>query len=57
MANFKIVQKKNHNAIYAYGFGTIERAEAWLTRYDPRNWTDKTVMREDLEILPDDRNL
>lgn len=55
MATFKIVQKKNHNAVYASGFHERGRAEEWLSRYNPRNWTDKSVMREDLEIIPDER--
>lgn len=53
MASFRVVQKKNKNAVYASGFETIERAQAWLDRYNPRNWTDKTVIKEDLEIVPE----
>jgi hypothetical protein len=49
---FKIVQRKNRNAVYASGFYTVERAEQWLASYNPRMWMDKTIQREDLEIVP-----
>ena len=55
MTYYKIVQKKNHNAAYASGFSTAERAMQWLAAYDPNNWSDKTVQREDLVIIVDDR--
>lgn len=50
---FKIVQKANQHAIYASGFHTLDRAEAWLRRYDPQMWMNKTVQRDDLEIVPE----
>lgn len=53
---FKIVQKKNRNAVYASGFYSIERAQTWLAHYDPRHWDDKSVTREDLEIVKENRN-
>ena len=27
------------------------RAQAWLERYDPKMWTDKSITRDDLEIV------
>ena len=51
MATYKIVQRKNRHAVYAAGFYTIERAQAWLAAYDPRMWMDKTVTRDELEII------
>ena len=51
--SFKIVQKKNHHAVYASGFHIHERAEQWLAKYDKRLWTDKNVTRDDLEIVED----
>jgi hypothetical protein len=48
---FKIVQKKNHNAVYASGFWDIERAQAWLATYNPQHWMEKDVTRDDLEII------
>ena len=53
MVKYKIVQKRNHDRVYASGFYSLERAHAWLDNYNPRNWTDKTIMREDLEIILD----
>lgn len=50
---YKIVQKKNHNAVYASGFSTLKRAEDWLTNYNPNYWTDKTIQASDLEIIED----
>jgi len=49
--SYKIVQKKNHNAVYASGFYTLERARAWLANYNPVMWMDKSIKREDLEII------
>ena len=51
--SFKIVQKKNHHAVYASGFHIHERAEQWLAKYDKRLWMDKNVTRDDLEIVKD----
>ncbi len=50
---YKIVLKRNHNAIYAI-FDmppTLERAQRWLEKYNAKMWDDKTVQREDLEII------
>jgi len=49
--SYKIVQKKNHNAVYASGFWSLERAQAWLANYNPAMWMDKSIKREDLEII------
>lgn len=51
--SYKVVQKRNHNAVYAI-FDmppTLERARKWIENYDPRKWTDRTVQRDDLEII------
>ena len=52
---FKIVQKKNRNAVYASGFYDMGRAQAWLERYDPKMWTDKSITRDDLEIVEESK--
>lgn len=54
---YKVVRKKDRNAVYASGFSTIERANKWLEHYNPLYWTDKTVQREDLEIVEDSHNV
>jgi hypothetical protein len=48
---FKIVQKKNRNAVYASGFWFIEGAQAWLAIYNPQYWMEKDVTRDELEIV------
>lgn len=48
---FKIVQKNNKNIVYAVGFFIIERAEKWIENYNPQMYTDKTIKKEDLEIV------
>lgn len=53
--SYKIAQKKDCHAVYAAGFYQRERAEAWLARYNPQHWTDKTVQRDDLEIIEEAR--
>jgi len=50
---YRIVQKKNHNVVYASGFHSLERAERWLANYNPQMWMDKTLTAADLEIVPD----
>lgn len=50
---YMIVQRKNRNAVYARGFWKLERAEEWLAKYDPRQWMEKNVQAQDLEIVDD----
>jgi hypothetical protein len=52
--SYKIVQRANHNAVYASGFYSLDRAEHWLAKYDRLIWDDKTVTADDLEIIPED---
>lgn len=54
MIIYKIRQRINPNAVYASGFYTIERALAWLDKYDPQMWTDKTITCDDLEIAEEE---
>ena len=51
--NYKIVKKKDKNAVYASGFYSLRRANEWLDNYDPRMWTEKDVTKADLEIVED----
>lgn len=53
MSGFRIVQRANHNAVYATGFYSRERAEQWLDNYNPQHWIDKNIQRNDLEIIPE----
>ena len=50
MPVYEIRQKRNPLALYASGFYSLERAQAWLANYDPHMWTDKTIRADDLEI-------
>jgi len=49
----KIVQKKNHNAVYASGFHSPEHAHKWLANYNPDMWMEKNVKAHDLEVIED----
>ena len=48
---YRIVQKQNRHAVYASGFYSLARAEAWLATYNPQMWMDKTIQASDLEII------
>ena len=52
---YKIVQKKNKNAVYACGFYSLESANAWLAQYNPKMWMEKDVLATDLEIVAERR--
>jgi hypothetical protein len=52
---FKIVKRADKHAIYASGFWSLQRAEKWLSAYDPTMWMEKTVTKDDLEIVPETR--
>lgn len=47
---YKIVQRKNHLAVYAL-FTSKARAELWLKTYNPAMWMDKGITAGDLEIV------
>lgn len=49
--SYKIVQKKDKNAVYASGFYSLGRAQDWLHSYDPKMWDDKSINAQDLEIM------
>jgi hypothetical protein len=51
MPMYQIVQKKNHNAVYAKGCWDMQRAQQWIDNYNPNMYVDKTVQKEDLEII------
>jgi hypothetical protein len=46
---YKIVHKDGWLA--ACDFYGIERAQAWLEKFDPRMYSDKTLKREDFTIV------
>lgn len=50
MTTYKIVHKSKP-ALFACGFYSLKRAEAWLAAYNPQMYTDKTVQATDLEIV------
>ncbi|RJQ38860.1 MAG: hypothetical protein C4555_04405 [Dehalococcoidia bacterium] len=47
------IKHKTQRWIAASGFYDIERAEAWLARFDPRMWVDKSLRADDFEIVPE----
>ncbi len=50
--SFKVVHKDPaRHILFACGFSSRERAQAWVDRYDPRMYTDKTIARADLAIV------
>lgn len=53
MKTYKIMHKTKPHCLLASGFYSLERAQAWLDKFNPQMWMDKTMRREDLEILPE----
>lgn len=53
--SYKIVHKHEPHCVYAAGFYQRERAEAWLARFNPLHYTDKSLRRDDLEIVEEKR--
>ncbi len=46
---FKITHRKQ-TILFACGFYDIGRARAWIDKFDPQMYVDKTLKREDLQI-------
>lgn len=52
MKVYKIIHKNGWLA--ACGFYGIERAQAWIDRFDARMYDDKSLRKEDFTILAED---
>jgi hypothetical protein len=54
--SFKVVHKdpKRH-ILFACGFSSRERAQAWIDAYNPELYTDKSILRADLTIVEEKR--
>lgn len=55
-STYKIILKKDRCVLLASGFYSVARAQNWIDNFDPKRYSDKTMKKEDLEILPEVRN-
>jgi hypothetical protein len=52
--SYKIVHK-TQGWLAACDFHTLERAQAWIDRFDASRYMDKTLVKEDFEIVEETR--
>lgn len=54
MTSYKIMHKDpERHIIFASGSHSLERGENWIKNFNPQHYTDKTLRRENLIILPE----
>ena len=53
---YKIMHKDpSKHILFASGFSSLERAQKWVEKFNPQMYVDKTLKRDDLVILEEDR--
>ena len=53
--SYKIVHKTQKHFLLASGFYSLERAQKWISEFNPNMWMDKTLKAEDLIIVPEEK--